>query len=403
MIPAALRAGVDELRGDGRGWILASIAVGWFLTIGARVVFPAVLPAVRASFGFDLTTAGLLLTSLWLAYALAQFPGGLLGDRIGERNVLVASAATAMGVAAALALAVDTATFFAATVAFGLGTGLFTTTRFTVLNDVFPERGATAIGLTASAGSLGSTVLPVAAGFLAAAVSWRAGFWLLFPLYAVTVVGLWRSIPARTSDGPGTAEQFSPANRRRIRRAVTRRPVVLATLSMLLMSALYQGFTGFYPTYLVSVEGLDGEVAAVVFGLFFAAGIVIQPAAGAIADRFGPGVTLVVTTATTAAAVAAVPLVHGVGPLAALTVVVSVQLGFWPVVQAFVVGLLPTEVQGSAFGLLRTVYLIGASFGPTVVGVIADAGRFDVAFLVLAGFGTAATTLVVALVAGRRP
>lgn len=362
------------------------------------MVFPAVLPSVRSAFGFDLTTAGLLLTSLWLAYALAQFPGGILGDRIGERNVLVLSTGLGMGTIVALTVAVDPATFFLATVLFGLGTGLFTTTRFTVLADVFPERGATAIGLTASAGSLGSTVLPVVAGFLAATLSWRAGFGVLLPLYAVTVLGLWWSVPKRTSESAGTMAQFSPENRQLIKRSVTTVPVVLTTVSMLLMSALYQGFTGFFPTYLVGVEGLDGEVAALLFGSFFGAGIVIQPAAGAVADRFGADRTLVLTTVATVAAVAAVPFVHGVWALAGLTVLASVQLGYWPVAQSFAVDLLPTEVQGSAFGLLRTTYLLGASVGPTVVGVIADAGRFDVAFVVLAGFAALAAVLVAALV-----
>lgn len=396
-----LHASFGDLGDGGRGWILLSIAAGWFLCIGVRVVFPAVLPSVRSTFQFDLTTAGLLLTSLWVAYALAQFPGGILGDRIGERNVLVLSTGIGLGMSTVLTVATTSTTFFLGTILLGLGIGLFTTTRFTVLNDVFPDRGATAVGLTASAGSLGSTVLPVIAGFFAASLSWRFGFGILVPVYVVTVLGLWQSIPRRTSEGVGTMAQFSPENRRLIRRSVTSTPVVLTTASMLLMSALFQGFTGFYPTYLVSVEGLDGQISAMLFGLFFGAGIVIQPVAGALADRFGAGWTLVLTTGSSILAVGAVPFVHGVWPLAGLTILASVQLGFWPVVQSFAVGLLPMEVQGTAFGLLRTTYLLGASFGPTLVGAIADAGRFDVAFVVLAGFATLAATMIVTLVARR--
>jgi predicted MFS family arabinose efflux permease len=399
---AGVRAAIAGLRGDGRGWILATIGAGWFLAIGVRLVFPALLPAVREAFDFDLTTAGLLLSLLWFAYALGQFPGGVLGDRIGDRNVLVLSTLLATGTILALTLAGDLVAFFVATVLFGLGTGLFTTTRFTVLSNVYPERDATAMGLTASAGSLGSTVLPVIAGGPAAAVGWRAGFGFVLPLYPLTVVGLWWAIPEYTGDPDSAVDRLTPANARRIGAAIGRRPVALATVSMLLMSALYQGFTGFYPTYLVSVAGFDGRFAATLFGLFFGAGILIQPVAGGVADWFGARRTLLVTTASSVGAVAAIPFVASAAGFVGLTLVLSVQLGFWPVVQSYTVRLLPADVQGSSFGLLRTLYLIGASAGPTVVGVIADAGRFDAAFFVLAAWGAVATALVVALPRGGR-
>lgn len=57
---------------------------------------------------FDATKSpvGLALGGMWAAYALAQFPGGVIGDRFGERSALVAAlAGTALG-RAALAVAV---------------------------------------------------------------------------------------------------------------------------------------------------------------------------------------------------------------------------------------------------------------------------------------------------------
>jgi MFS family permease len=88
---------IGQLQGDGRGRLFLVLTVGWLFAIGTRVVFPALLPEVRAALAFDLTTAGLVLTAPWIAYALSQFPGGVLGDRFGERAILVASAAVATG------------------------------------------------------------------------------------------------------------------------------------------------------------------------------------------------------------------------------------------------------------------------------------------------------------------
>ena len=68
---------------EGRGIVLLAVSVGWLVSIGVRLVYPALLPSIRAALEFDLTSAGLVVTVLWACYALMQFPGGLLADRIG--------------------------------------------------------------------------------------------------------------------------------------------------------------------------------------------------------------------------------------------------------------------------------------------------------------------------------
>jgi hypothetical protein len=45
---------------------------------------------------------------------------------------------------------------------------------------------------------------------------------------------------------------------------------------------------------------------------------------------------------------------------------------------------MPDEMQGTGFGLVRTVYLFSASSGPVIIGRFGDAGMFDTAFLLLA-------------------
>src|SRR6056297_251324 len=171
-----VRAVVADLWGDGRGWILVVIAVGWALAIGIRLVFPALLPAVRRSFGMSLSTAGLLITVLWGAYASMQFPGGILADRYGERVVLVVAIALGgLGVVAVTA-ATTTVAFFAGAVGVGVGVGLYGTTRLTVLSDVFTERTGTAIGIAQATGNVGTMGLPPIAAAIAAAVGWRLGF-----------------------------------------------------------------------------------------------------------------------------------------------------------------------------------------------------------------------------------
>jgi len=395
-LPGRLRALWADLARDGRGRILAAVAAGWFLGIGMRISVPALLPRVRTGFDLGLTTAGLLLTALWVGYALFQFPGGLLGDRVGERVVLAASTALAILGLAACAAAPTPAALFGGVVLLGIATGLYATTRFTVLADVYPDRAATAIGISSSAGNVGTVLLPVAVGGAAAAFGWRAGFGAAIPLFAAATVGLWLAVPGRTSpagaDGTGSrgtgdpgAGNGSEATARRVLAAVTEPRVLALSAAMFLMSFVYQGFTGFYPTYLTEVKGLPGSTATLLYGGFFAAGIVVQPVGGAVADAIGERTTVVALTGLTAVGLAAAPGLGGVRTLAAVSVLLGAQLGFWPIALAATTAALPDDIQGTGFGLIRSAYLAMAAAAPTVVGSLAEGGGFGGAFLLLAG------------------
>lgn len=381
---------IGRLRGAGRGWLFLAITAGWLLSIGTRVVFPALLPRIRTTLALDLTGAGLVLTALWLAYAISQFPGGVIGDRFGERTVLVGSTVVTTAGVVMAALAPDVTWFVLGTVVFGVGTGLYSTPRMTIMSDVYPSAAATAIGLSQAAGNVGTTVLPVAAGLAAAtALGWRGGLGVLALPFAAVAVGLVFTIPNRTRPREASTERSF-----RTVLAGVLRPTSLLTLGMMFaMSLVYQGFTSFYPTYLVSVKGLSDGTAATLFGVFFGTGVVVQPLAGTASDRLGTKVTMLACVVATVVALAILPAARGGAQLVALTILLGLQLGFWPVANANAIAVLPDAVQGSGFGLMRTVYLVLAASAPMAVGALADAGLFDEAFLLLAGSAVSALLL----------
>jgi len=387
-----LRTVAAELWSDGRGWILLGVAGGWFLSLGVRLVFPALLPYVREAFALDLTTAGLLVTVLWLGYAVGQFPGGVIGDRIGEGNALVLSTVLSGLAVATVALSPRAWLLFAATAVFGLSTALFGPARFTILTAIYDDRDATAVGVTLSAGEAGNAVLPVVAGVLAAAVSWRLGFGVTVPLFFLMAVVLVRVVPGRLHEA-SAVDELSWSTLRYVLREVTAPTVLLVSGLHLLLFFVYQGFTGFYPTYLVDVKGLSPSTAAGLFGLFFVVGIAVQPIAGAGGDRFGYRRTLVAVSAVATVGLLALPFVEGVPGLVAVTIVASALLGSTPITQTFLVNQLPADMRGSGLGLLRTGYIALGATGPLVVGAVADRGFFDGAFLGLAAIAAAAIVL----------
>lgn len=380
---------------DDRTAILLVVSFGWFMSLGTRLVFPALLPQIRATFDITLTTAGLLLSLLWFAYAVGQFPGGMLADRIGEGRVLSLSTLVSGLTIGIVFVSPSPVTLAVGLVAFGFSTALFATTRFTVCSDLYPDRAGRAMGLTGAAGNIGNSVLPFVAGLIAVYSTWRYGVGYVVPLFVLAAVGVRLVVPTYTSESESETPVagLSVDSLRYLLSQVHDRSILLVTAIHLLTMFTWQGFTGFFPTYLVDVKALSPGTATALFSLFFLLGVLVQPLSGACGDRFGPRRTLGVCFAFVVLSLAALPFVAGLPGLLAVTVGVSGLLGISPVTMMVLSRSLPDGVKGSGLGLLRSVYILLASSGPFVVGSFADAGLFDEAFVLLSGVGCLALVL----------
>lgn len=60
------------------GSVLLVVSLAWLLTIGARIVYPAVMPGIQAEFGFGYTWVGLLVGALWGRMESCNFRGDYL-------------------------------------------------------------------------------------------------------------------------------------------------------------------------------------------------------------------------------------------------------------------------------------------------------------------------------------
>lgn len=388
-----LRTIARDLVSDGRGWVLVAVAGGWFLSLGVRLVFPALLPYLRETFSMSLSVAGLLVTSLWVAYAAGQFPGGIIGDRLGDGNALVASTLVSGTTIALVAAATSAPMLFAATMTFGFSTALFGPARFTILSSIYDDREGIAVGLTLSAGELGNAALPVAAGLIAAATSWRLGFGVTVPLFFAMAFVLFWAVPGRLTE-ESAVDTLSVSTLRYVVRGIAKRHILLVTGVHLFLFFVYQGFTGFYPTYLVESKGFSPSLAATFFGLFFVAGVVVQPLAGYGSDRFGSRRAMAAVIGVSTISLSALPFTQDPASVALVTIVSSSLLGVTPLTQTYLVNAIPSDMRGSGLGMLRTGHIALGATGPVFVGVLAERGYFDAAFLGLAGVAAVGIFLV---------
>lgn len=390
-VSANARAIAAELWSDGRGYILLAVAAGWFLSYGVRTMFPALVPFFRGDFELSLTATGLLLTGLWAAYAVGQFPGGLLGDRIGEGRILVASTALSALAVVTVALSVTAELLFLGTILFGVATALFSPTRFTVFTDIYDGREGSAVGLTMAAGSAGNTVLPILATAVAGYATWRYSFGVLVPLFAGVVVFIWFVVPARTSAETSAGEGLSRDLLERLASGLTSNRIPTLAVIHTLVVFVVQGFMSFYPTYLHLEKGISAAAATALFATYFAASAVVQPLSGVSNDRFGAKASLLIILSISALGLWLLPAASGLAVLFVLTLLVSALSGTGTITQTHFANELPADLKGTGLGVIRTVFTLLGSTSPLLVGALGDAGLFDEAFFL---FGVCMTASV---------
>lgn len=378
------------------GWVLVTIATAWFFLIGIRVMIPALLPFITREFAITLTTAGFLVTILYGIYALCQFPGGLIGDKLGERMVLVLGVGLATVALALLALPFGLIPFVIGLILFGIGSALFAPTRLTVLSDLFPNNSGTAIGITLTAGNVGNTILPALAGIVAVSIGWRFGFVLALPFLIIVCGGLWFTIPSRTSE-PMAVDALSASFLGRMIETITERRVYWLTALLIIVEFTWGAMSGLYTTYLVVVKDVPESSAAILLGIFFGWGIIINILAGASSDRFGAKRPLIVLFGIAVIGFWALTVVDGLVSLVLVTLALSSILGGYPIIFPHLNHQLPSDVQGSGLGLIRTGYMAIGATGPVIMGAIGDAGIFDYGFLMLAGMLLVGIVLTVTL------
>ncbi|GAA0281556.1 MFS transporter [Halobacterium noricense] len=383
----ALRQEVTALWGGGKGVSLVAIATGWGLLNGGRMVYPVIIPYLQTDYGLSLTVSGLLVTVLWFFAAIGQLPGGMLADRYDERALMAVSAVVVAGALGLVVTSSSPIVLFAATAVWGLGHSLYPIARITILSKLYTQRLGSALGVTMATGDIGQTVLPPIAAALAAAVAWQAGLGFVAPLLVVAGILVYATSPSRDD---GTDAGTDSGSTQSLRDAVDvlaelRTPEIgFMTVILFLYMFVWQSFTAFYPTYLTSVKDLSTQQASVLFGFFFAVGVLVKPLAGAAYDRIGMRRSLIGILLPAAAGFLLLPVVSGIWPLVGITALVSTMLGTGAVTQSFLAEAFSEATQGTGLGVIRTLTASLAAAGPVVFGVVGDHGYFDEGYVFLA-------------------
>lgn len=263
--------------------LLLATATG--LAVASIYYVQPLLGLLSAQFGVGSAAIGLLPTLTQLGYGAAILLLSPLGDRYDRRRIIVLKAASLVAALALAAVAPGFAALCVASVAIGLAA--------TLAQDLVPAAAVLApeaqrgkrVGQVMTGLLLGILLSRVASGALAELAGWRAVYAGAALAVALLIPLLWRGLP-----------RFQPATQAGYGELLASMAGLWRRHAPLRRAALAQGllsvaFSAFWSTLALVLAGPDfgqGSAVAGAFGLAGAAGALVAPLAGGLADRRGP-------------------------------------------------------------------------------------------------------------------
>jgi ACS family hexuronate transporter-like MFS transporter len=397
-----------------RWFVVALLFLAGVINYLDRAALSIAAPLIQKDLNFSHAQMGIVFSSFFIGYALFNFVGGVLSDKVGAKRVF----GTAMGVwsvfCGATALASGIGSLIVLRVLFGMGEGPFSSSNSKMVNNWFPRKEvASAIGVISSGTPLGGALAGPVVGFMAVQFGWRWAFVAIMLLGLLWLV-LWA---ATTTEHPHENTRVTPDELELIRagqadeqaiahsadgerlglRHFLKKPIILATaFAFFSYNYVLFFFLSWFPTYLTEAHHLslrDMSFATVIPWLLGSIGL----AAGGFISDFILRLTgkpllsrkLVLGSCLGAAAVC-VALAGRVASTQSAVALMSVSIFFlyvtgavyWAVIQDTV----PREHVGGVGGFVHLLANLAGVIGPAVTGFIVEAthGNYTSAF-VLAG------------------
>jgi MFS transporter, ACS family, glucarate transporter len=390
------------------GFLFAFGFIAYFQQKGLTVAAERMMPEL----GFNQVQIGWLEWAFVLGYAAFQFPGGVIGQRIGARKMF-----TLIGVVAFLATVLTPlaphilagslllAVLFSLQLLMGLAQGAIYPVSSGVMEAWFrPEKWAIVQGLQTTGTQFAAAATPPLVAYLMNSVGWQKA--LLWPaLPAVAVIALWawygRNTPeqhpsvtaAELGELERPAEPVAAVVSHRLRRILANRSIILLTCSYTCLNYVFYLISNWCFLYLVQVRHfniLEGGWLAVLPPL--AAGI----GAGAggklvtqLCEKFGNrwGFRLLPLLALPTSGILLLVAVHmnnpygGVLALALAFAVLELNEGAYWGATMFVA----RSDTMAATGILNTGGNIGGLIGIPIVAYLSGDGHWTAAFAIGTG------------------
>ncbi len=373
---------------NNRSALLAILALSGFVTsFGAHVVATN-LPAYAETVGAGAFTIGLLIAVYDFAELFAKPAAGMVADRRGMKSVLLAGLVVFI-LGSLLFLVVSPRLLLLVRFVQGLGAAALSTVSISLVARYFDTARGRAFGVYNAVKGGGYVIAPAAGGLLAN----RYGFAMIFIVSAS--LGLIALVASMFLPNPprGRADDDEEVSLREAL-LVFRDPRLLPIYAVIVINMFLVGILfGFLPVYAHGI-GYSTTRSGMVVSAATAAYLLIQPAAGALADRYAMRTTVLLGLLTAALSIMAVTFVSG-WALIAMVIAAGMGIGtVWTNSDALVSASAPPSRLGASIGAAQSFKEFGDMVGPLLVGALTQLFGVRVGFV---SCGAVALVLVAAL------
>lgn len=348
----------------------------------------SVSPLLIKDLSIDLAMFGALVGSWMLPGVFGAIPGGLLGQRAGDKQVVLFGLALMVGGGAVVASADSYTLVFSGRVISGAGAVLLNVLLAKMVADWFADRElATAMGILVVSWPLGIGVALVLLGPLAAHSSWSFAIQVTAWVCAVALVCV--AVVYRRPD------KVSGADRTPRLSWLSHREFALVCIAGLIWTLYNVGYivvVTFSPVLLVE-KGLSTTSAAVVSSSATWPLIATIPIGGVLADRTGRRQEIMLASLIAVALIMPFMLVAP-SPLIVLAVIGILTGPAAGIIMALPVRVLSLESRHLGMGIFFTLYYLGMALLPGIAGWFRDLTQIDAAPLL---FGSALLLIAAAL------
>jgi MFS family permease len=349
-----------------------------------RQIIGAVGEPIRKEFGLSDSALGALNTAFTLLYAFVGLPLGTLADKVSRKKILAVGVFLWSLMTAASGLARNFWQIFAMRLGVGVGEATCAPAATSLISDYFQtEKRAKAMSIFMLGLPVGLALSFAVSGAVAKNYGWRAAFLVAgLPGLLCVLAVLFIREPAR-----GAVEAVNVGVRKRAGSAYK---LILSSPTMiwLILSGALHNFNmyalgGFITPYLMRHHNLDiaqaNYVAMIVYGLLGAPGLLLGGFIGDWAKRRRPDGALLIATL---AILLSVPFFFfSIGIASGEYIAFSALIGascalmyfYYSIVYSTIADVTEPALRGTAMAVyFLAMYLLGASLGPYIVGLISD-------------------------------
>jgi len=379
---------------------LCCISLAWFLILSGRYSISNLLPKITQDLNFSWTEAGIAMTSMWLFYALLQFPSGIFSD-IKGRKISIILAMVVFSISYFLVgFSIHFFMFFLALILLGAGTGGYPSVGISMITDIFKEKRGKALGIRSSAGSLAYAV-PMIAAVIASYYDWRSFFFIWGGISLISIYLFYRG----TQESTQLPESVSVRERVVDGVRIFKKPQIqLMFVVNLLIAITWISYMSFFQPYLiVEKQGFNGLLAGIALGILGIGGFIFKPFIGSLSDRFDKKIIIFVLSLSTGIATLALVFSNSIIIIFLICPALSLSTAIFPVISSFLMDQWEDKGRAGKLGFYRSMLILLASPSSSVIGYLADKYTFDVPFIGLAIiFFIAAIVVLVSLLLNHR-